>query len=55
MLFRCVIFYNSDMREIPYISLDVLLRTLVVEKDALVVSAVRAVVDEALGVPGSAT
>lgn len=46
MLFRCVIFYNSDMREIPYISLDVLLRTLVVEKDALVVGAVRAVVDE---------
>lgn len=46
MLLWRVIFYNGDMREIPYISLDVLLRTLVVEKDALVVSAVRAVVDE---------
>lgn len=46
MLFGRVIFYNGDMREIPYISLDVLLRTLVAEKEALVVGAVRAVVDE---------
>ncbi len=46
MLCLCVISYNGDMSEIPYIRLDVLLQSLAVEKDALVVGAVGAVVDE---------
>lgn len=46
MLAGCVIFYNGGMREIPYISLEVLLRSLAAEREALVVRAVRDVVDE---------
>lgn len=46
MLAGCVIFYNGGMREIPYISLEVLLRSLAAEREALVVRAVRDVMDE---------
>lgn len=46
MLCSCVISYNGDMSEISYIRLDVLLQSLAAEKDALVVGAVGAVVDE---------
>lgn len=46
MLAGCVIFYNGDMCEIPYISLEVLLRSLAAEREALVVRAMRDVVEE---------
>lgn len=46
MLAGCVIFYNGGMCEIPYISLEVLLRSLAAEREALVVRAMRDVVEE---------